>query len=141
MRIEFESLVNTESHSRLRVHLARISQSLMKWSEERSYDGIWAQLGFGPSSRLAIDFRLICRFLTVFIMTRLLDEDSEEQRAKVLEKFSSLGAQRDFQNYDELICECMAILENRSNVLSDLERFINSLALRIYSTSWIILSD
>ncbi|KAJ3267384.1 Ectopic P granules protein 5 [Borealophlyctis nickersoniae] len=89
---ELSSLPLPEHHSRLRAQSAGIADALLRWGEDRASQGLWATLGFGPRSRLSVDFRLFARAVGTFIATRLLGSGpaNSEQKARLIAGVASL---------------------------------------------------
>lgn len=75
---EFGQLKLPQHHSRLRSHLPQIGESLIKWSEDRGTQGLWATIGLGPKSRLSPNFRLFCKILGSYVIIRLLSNDADD---------------------------------------------------------------
>lgn len=90
---ELSSLPLPENHSRLRGHLPKVAEVLLKWSEDRASQGLWATLGMGPKSSLSIEFRFFARAVGTFISTRLLVKQQQQHRtASILSTESSTDA-------------------------------------------------
>ena len=61
-----------EVNSRLSVHLLPIADSLFKWSEKHHVPSLWSALGYSSAKGLPSNIRLICRYFSIFIASRML---------------------------------------------------------------------
>nr|KAJ3421393.1 hypothetical protein HK105_003672 [Polyrhizophydium stewartii] len=132
LSFELGALTLPEGHSRLRAHLPLISDALFRWSEDRSGRGIWATLGFGPQSRLPVEFRFVARFLAVFIALRLVDADAEEQRAKLMESFAKMRQGAEYQPLAGDADEAARLLGDPACGLAQLHGVVDLFARRLF---------
>eukprot|EP00842_Homolaphlyctis_polyrhiza_P003340 jgi/Hompol1/4006/HPOL_003430-RA len=145
LKLELTSLLLPENHSRLRAHLPLISDALFRWSEDRSSQGIWATLGFGPVSRLTVEFRFITRVIALFITLRLIDPDAEEQRAKLMDAFAKMRQGSGTSEYQKI--NATGSIDDAAALLVDLEHYrldalagiIDKFARRLFGDSWTTL--
>jgi hypothetical protein len=75
-------------HSRLRAHLPPIADVLNRWSEKKGTMSLWTTLGFPKSSSFPSNLRLLCKFLALFIISRL-QKDDEAITKTIDEKFAN----------------------------------------------------
>jgi hypothetical protein len=89
-------------YSRMRAHLPPIADVLNRWSEKKGTMSLWTALGFPKASCLPSNIRLLCKFLALFIISRLQKEDATSIKA-INEKFDSLVNDTDFSNWSVLL--------------------------------------
>ncbi|KAI8918697.1 hypothetical protein BC831DRAFT_482891 [Entophlyctis helioformis] len=110
LQLELSTLVMPDNHSRLRAHLPLIGESLFRWSEDRSSQGIWATLGFGPTSRLTPEFRVCSRIIAVFVTSRLLDAGADEQRTRLFDTLTKLRQSSEYLKLSGLVDDAAGLL-------------------------------
>jgi hypothetical protein len=104
-----------DHHSRLRSLLPGIAQRLVEWGEDRSNQGLWAALGFGPKSRLSPHIRFFCRAVAAFISSRLIDigeTNAEESRARYVASVEGMLTNREYE-------ECWGSVDEVVRILRD----------------------
>jgi hypothetical protein len=137
LKLELTTLVLPHNHSRLRAHLPMISDSLFRWSEDRSNQGIWATLGFGPISRLPAEFRFGARILALFVTIRLLDPEANEQRTRLLESLAKFRSGSEYQPFvaNGMMDEAESLLKATDPGLSSLPNIVDSFIRKLFP-SW-----
>ena len=119
LSLELSSLSQPDHHSRLRGLLPAISERLLAWGEDRSQQGLWAALGFGPKSRLSPHIRFLCRTVAAFISTRIVDAtsiDFEGAREKYIASVSGVLTNREYE-------ECWGRVDEILGLLRDEEKY------------------
>ena len=129
MQLELNSLENVE-HSRLFVHLKSIQEVLFRWSNPPSAT-LWSALGFSQQSSLPADFRLICRFLSSFIASRLISADHEVEYARLSDSLDAYFEQAEYSSFP-IVHEMKTIFRDRLRKMNQLGEIATSICLAIF---------
>ncbi|KAH6577454.1 hypothetical protein BASA62_000881 [Batrachochytrium salamandrivorans] len=130
--LELSTLLLPANHSRLRAHLPLVSDALFRWSEDRSNQGIWATLGFGPVSRLSVEFRFCSRLFALFVSIRLIDSDADEQRAKLMDTFARMQQSSEYNKLGNLMDEANTLLSDTAIDLSALSSIVDKFTRKLF---------
>jgi hypothetical protein len=145
LETELNDMSVPENHSRLRAHLPPMADAFFLWSSDsRGSKGIWAALGFGHQSGLSVEFKLFCRCIATFIVTRLLGSgpDSQIEREKMIDLVEILNNQNEFSvKYSEHITKVVLFLRDRNEGLSSLSKFVTMQTQRIFPEQLVFFHD
>ena len=83
--------------SRLAVHLVPIADTLFKWSEKHHVPSLWSALGYSSAKGLPANLRLICRYFSIFVASRMLK--SKDWTVE----FNSFAIESDFSPHVEYL--------------------------------------
>ena len=82
------------TQSRLKSMVPSIANCLIKLSEDRVSGGLWSTLGFGPISKISLNFRFFCRIIGAFMASRVLPS---QERRKLLDSVESLHSLKEYE--------------------------------------------
>jgi len=127
---EMHQLNLPQHHSRLRSLLPKIADSLMKWSEDRGTEGLWATIGLGPKSRLSTGFRLFSKIIGSFIAIRLLSNDADDigwdtmdketdESSKMISNIRAMISTREYEKLSRPVEDLIGYLQDSSKTLAD----------------------
>ncbi|KAI9209867.1 uncharacterized protein BJ171DRAFT_485419 [Polychytrium aggregatum] len=135
LTLELSSMTVPENHSRLRSQLVSVADVMLGWSEDRASQGLWATLGFGPKSRLSIEFRFFSKALSTFIATRLFRHDDgdsvetfSEPQLRMIETFDALSKNREYERVHGWIKPTTDFLLDPQNRLGTLSAFVTRMS-------------
>lgn len=88
---------NGDVSSRLNVHLVPIADTLFKWSEKHHVPSLWSALGYSSAKGLPANLRLICRYFSIFVASRMRDSKDWNQ------EFNSFVTDTDFAAHSDYL--------------------------------------
>jgi cytochrome P450 len=89
-------------HSRLRAHLPPIADVLNRWADKKATSSLWNALGFAKSTGLPANVRLLCKFLGLYIASRI-QRDNEKAGTIISEKMDALLADTEFKAWSTVL--------------------------------------